>query len=65
VLDILEGLLGHPLPRDHTDPRVGDIRDSQADQSRVRALFASVEPVDFSTGLAETLAWFRASQAVA
>jgi len=38
---------------------VGDVRDSQADQTRLRALFPHVEPVALGDGLAATVAWFR------
>ncbi len=59
VIDKLEGILGQELEREHQPTRAGDVRDSQADQSRVRALFQTVEPVDFDEGLAETVDWFR------
>jgi UDP-glucose 4-epimerase len=56
----LEGLVGHPLDVHHTDARPGDVRHSTADGSRLAALFPDLVPVDLDTGLAETLAWFRA-----
>ena len=59
VLAILEGLLGHPIERDHVAPRAGDVRDSQADQSRLRALFSDAVPVPLEEGLRRTIAWFR------
>jgi UDP-glucose 4-epimerase len=59
VVDELEGVLGHPLERAHGPARVGDVRDSQADQTRLRSLFPDVEPVEFPTGLQETIEWFR------
>ena len=59
ALDALEGILGAEVPRVHTDPRPGDVRHSQADRSRLEALFPDVEPVAFTEGLAETVAWFR------
>jgi UDP-glucose 4-epimerase len=55
----LEAILGHPLERDHQPPRPGDVRDSQADTSRLRSLFPDVVPVALPDGLAETVAWFR------
>jgi UDP-glucose 4-epimerase len=55
----LEALLGHPLAVEHEAPRVGDVPRSQADQSRLRALFPDVVPVDLDTGLRATIAWFR------
>jgi UDP-glucose 4-epimerase len=62
VIDKLEGILGRPLEREHQPSRAGDVRDSQADQSRVRALFHAVEPIDFDEGLAATVDWFRTSR---
>ena len=59
VIEDLEELLGRSLERDHQPPRPGDVRDSQADQTRLRGLFPDVEPVEFHRGLSETLAWFR------
>jgi UDP-glucose 4-epimerase len=61
VIDELERVLGHPLERAHGPARVGDVRDSQADQTRLRSLFPDVEPVDFPTGLHETIRWFEGS----
>ena len=55
----IEEQLGHPVERHHTDPRAGDVRDSQADQSNLRDLFPDVEPVPLTDGLADTIAWFR------
>lgn len=59
VLEILEGILGAPIERNHVDPRPGDVRDSQADQTRLRSLFPDVEPVPLEEGLRRTVEWFR------
>lgn len=59
VIDLLEELSGHPLERLHTEVRPGDVRDSQADSSRLVAMFPSVEPVPLKDGLACALEWFR------
>lgn len=58
VVNTLERLLGRSLPIDHTEPRPGDVRHSQADQTRLRTLFPDVEPVDLPEGLADTVEWF-------
>ena len=55
----LERLLGHSVARRHTDPRAGDVRDSQADNALLRSLFPGVVATELSVGLAATLAWFR------
>jgi UDP-glucose 4-epimerase len=62
VVEALEGLLGRRLERDHGAVRAGDVRDSQADQTRLRQLFPDVTPVDFTVGLEATLGWMRATR---
>lgn len=59
LLDEMEEQLGQPVAREHTDPRTGDVRASQADNSRVRELFPDVVPVSLTEGLASTIAWFN------
>ncbi|MGA8726995.1 MAG: NAD-dependent epimerase/dehydratase family protein [Acidimicrobiales bacterium] len=59
LIDQLEGVVGHPLERRHTERRPGDVRDSQADQSRLRGLFPDVEPVPLDEGLRATVEWFE------
>lgn len=58
VVSELELILGRQLPVEYLPARVGDVRDSQADNERLRALFAGAEPVDFSEGLRATVGWF-------
>ena len=58
VISLLEEILGHALKREHTDPRAGDVRDSQADQSQLRKLFPDISPIDLETGLRATVEWF-------
>lgn len=60
LIALLETVVEHPLSRHHTEPRPGDVRDSQADQTRLKALFPDVEPVPLATGLRATVAWFEA-----
>ena len=59
VLDRLEHLLGQPIARHHVATRPGDVRYSQADSTRLLALFPDLRPVPFDDGLAATLSWFR------
>jgi UDP-glucose 4-epimerase len=59
VLDLIESILGHPVARHHVPPRAGDVRDSQADRTRLEALFPGVQPVDLESGLRRTVDWFR------
>jgi UDP-glucose 4-epimerase len=65
VLDQLEEILGHPVERVHQPPRPGDVRDSQADNARLRALFPDVRPVPLAEGLARTVDWLRGARAAA
>jgi UDP-glucose 4-epimerase len=55
----LESILGRPLDRVHSEPRAGDVRDSQADTASLRALFPDVVPVSLAEGLRATVAWFQ------
>jgi UDP-glucose 4-epimerase len=59
LLAELESILGRPLDRVHTDPRTGDVRDSQADTDRLRRLFPDTVPVSLGEGLRATVAWFQ------
>lgn len=59
LLKAIETQLGHPVPREHIEPRTGDVRASQADNSRVRSLFPDIEPVDLTEGLTATIEWFQ------
>lgn len=59
LIGMLEGELRRPLPREHGEARRGDVRSSQASQTRLRALFPDVVPVSLEAGLAQTLHWFR------
>jgi UDP-glucose 4-epimerase len=59
LIGLLEEIVGRPLSRDHVAARTGDVRDSQADQSRLRAMFPSIKPVNFREGLVRTVDWFQ------
>lgn len=59
----LERALGHSVTATHQESRVGDVRASQSDGVRVRKLFPAIEPVSLEAGLAQTLAWFKDTQA--
>jgi UDP-glucose 4-epimerase len=59
LVDLLEGMLGRPLERQHRPARIGDVRDSQADSARLRALFPDIAPVPLDDGLAATVEWMQ------
>jgi UDP-glucose 4-epimerase len=61
VIGLLEKELGRSLDRVHTGPRVGDVRDSQADQTKLRVLFPGITPVPLDAGLRATIDWFEAA----
>jgi len=50
---------GSDLEPRFTDPRVGDVRDSQADITRARELLGYVPLVSLEEGLRLTMAWFE------
>ena len=54
----LEALLRRPLELEHGPSRGGDVHDSQADCSRLQALFPSIRPTPLADGLRSTLDWF-------
>jgi UDP-glucose 4-epimerase len=59
ILDLMEHILGHPVVRNHVAPRPGDVRDSQADRTRLDGLFPGVVPVPLEEGIRRTIDWFR------
>jgi len=59
LAELLGRILGQDLELDLGPARVGDVRDSQADQSRLRTLFPDVEPTGLEAGLRATVEWFR------
>ena len=59
LIALLEAELGHPVELSFTPSRVGDVPHSQADGSRLRALFPDVEAVPLAEGLAATVDWMR------
>ncbi len=63
VIDALSATLGEELAVEHLDPRPGDVRDSQADQTLFRRLFPDAVAVPLEEGLARTAAWFRSGRA--
>lgn len=59
VIERLEAIVGRRLDVVHTEPRPGDVRDSQADTGRLRTRFPAVEPVGLEEGLRSTVDWHR------
>jgi UDP-glucose 4-epimerase len=59
VIDLLSDIVGRPLDIDHVEPRAGDVRHSQADNTLLLDLFPDIEPIDLRDGLQQTVDWFR------
>ncbi len=59
LIDEIERALGHPVAVEHHEPRLGDVHDSQADTTRLSALFPEARPVPLAEGLRSTVEWFR------
>jgi len=55
----LQEVVGADLKLNHTDPRPGDVRHSQADQTRLCELFPDIHPTPLLDGLRATVEWFR------
>jgi UDP-glucose 4-epimerase len=55
----LEAAIGHEIGRRHIESRAGDVRDSQADNSRLLELFPDVKAASLDEGLEQTVQWFR------
>jgi UDP-glucose 4-epimerase len=53
----IELIVDFPLAVNRSAARIGDVQDSQADDSRLRELFPSVAPVELSEGLLTTIKW--------
>jgi UDP-glucose 4-epimerase len=59
LVDQLSVLLDRPLEVHHEQPRPGDVRDSQAANDRLRALFPEITAEPLEVGLRQTIEWFR------
>jgi UDP-glucose 4-epimerase len=57
LADEIESLLGWPITRVHAPSRIGDVRDSRADSSRLRELLPTITPTPLRAGLSATIQW--------
>jgi UDP-glucose 4-epimerase len=60
LLRVMNRVVGTNLQAIYKEPRAGDVRDSQADISKARALLGYVPSVALEDGLRHTLEWCRA-----
>jgi nucleoside-diphosphate-sugar epimerase len=63
LLRVMNKICGTKAEPIYKEPRAGDVRDSQADISKARALLGYEPIVGFEEGLRQTLDWFRAKDA--
>jgi len=56
LVDVIESQLGRRVTVNRGPARLGDVKASQADNSRLRELF-DVSPVSLENGVAQTIAW--------
>ncbi len=61
LLAVLQGIIGTNLKATYGEPRVGDVRDSQASIDKARRLLGYAPIVPFEEGLRRTVDWFRES----
>ncbi len=59
LISDLADTLGFAPAVEYIEPRAGDVRDSQADNTRLRHHFPDAEPVPLREGLRHTVDWFR------
>ncbi|CAH0220611.1 NAD-dependent epimerase/dehydratase family protein [Microbacterium sp. Bi121] len=61
LIEQIRSVVGAEVTVEHVEGRLGDVRASQADGIRMRALFPDVQPKTLDEGLRETVAWFRSA----
>ena len=59
LLRVMNQICGTSIEPTYQDPRRGDVRDSQADISKAKALLGYHPIVSFEEGLRQTIAWCR------
>jgi UDP-glucose 4-epimerase len=61
LVAMLSEVLGRDLPVEQLAPRAGDVKDSQADNTRLRRLFPAIEAMPLRSGLEATTRWYAAT----
>jgi UDP-glucose 4-epimerase len=62
ALHLIEHQVGSVVATRHSEPRLGDVRDSTSDPTALKALFPAVIPVSLEAGLRATIQWQRNAQ---
>ena len=65
LLDTMNRIVGTSLTAIYKDARPGDVKDSQADISKAKAILGYTPSVDLEEGLRHTLAWCRSERVTA
>jgi len=65
LLRVMQKIVGTSLTPTYAETRQGDVKDSQADISKARALLGYEPSVDLEEGLRRTLDWFQQERAAA
>jgi len=60
---VLKDIIGADVDAVYGPPRLGDVRDSQAENTRAQELLSFDPKVSVAEGLSKTVAWYRQSQA--
>ena len=63
LLDAMKRIVGSSVEPIYRESRAGDVKDSQADISKARALLGYEPKVGLDEGLERTLEWCRAESA--
>jgi nucleoside-diphosphate-sugar epimerase len=63
LLGVMNRIVGGDVQAIYAEPRAGDVKDSQADISKARALLGYQPTVSLEEGLRHTLAWCRSDSA--
>lgn len=59
LIGTIEKVSGLTAKVAHREPRAGDVKHSQADNTVLRSLFPDTVPISLEQGLSETVAWFK------
>ena len=61
LVEALGEVLGQELEVEHLEPRVGDVRHTEANADLLHLLFPDVSATDLRTGLEATVDWYRST----
>jgi len=65
LFNTIRDFVGAKVEPIYADPRAGDVKDSQADISKAKALLGYAPIVSFEEGLKQTVEWYRSSMTTA